>query len=306
MNMSIIKPLYIKQGLLWLCLCLVACTKEEKAVYYNPSGPLDVSIDKTTTNKGEPLTLNFTGIADSIIFYSGKEGHVYAYRNRTEAEDIKIYLSFTSYRQWGTQENTLKLLVSNDFDGVNYNEAGINSATWIDITDRAQLSTGTDNTPSGTVDITDRLDASKPVFIAFKFTGSAGATQRTWTIKNFFLQSETSNGVVSDLATIANAGWKAVDFKNSDKQWTQSSTQIQMVGGDATAGENEDWIISKPFNINKVNPDQGEVIKSKYQLMLKNYKFVYDTPGNYTVVVVSKNGKTDADEKAKEFSVTVK
>jgi len=306
MNKSV-RIIYTKHLVLWLGCCLFfACSKEDKANYYQPTGPFEVSISSTDVIKGTPLILNFVGFADSVTLYTGKEGHVYAYRNRTEAEDVKTYLSFTSYRQWGTQENTLKLLVSNDFDDGNYNATGIAAATWIDITERAMLSNGQDNTPSGQIDITDLLDAKKPLFIAFKFIGAAGSTQRTWTIKNFLLKSVLPNDVTTDIANVSNAGWKAIDMKNPDKQWTQSSTQIQMVGGDASAGENEDWIISKAFSLNRVSPDQGEIIKSRYQLMPKSYRFVYDDPGVYTAVVVSNNSASQADEKVTEFSIVVK
>src|SRR3546814_3272198 len=106
------------------------------AAYYGPEGPVTVAVDKLIADVNVPFRFDFNGFADSVVSYSGKEGHQYEFRNRTEMDGLAHQLSFTSYRQWGTQENTLKLLVSSDFDGENYYESGINSATWIDITDR--------------------------------------------------------------------------------------------------------------------------------------------------------------------------
>src|SRR3546814_9919570 len=92
----------------------------------------------------------------------------------------------------------------------------INSATWIDITDRAQLSSGADNTSSGTIDFTDLLGASGPVYFAYKFVGSAGTTQRTWPIKNFSVETVLPNGYLEEVATNGTAGWTGINLNNTD------------------------------------------------------------------------------------------
>lgn len=301
-----IESSYIKH-ILWLIIGVVmtSCSKDEKMQYYEPTGPLTVKIDKTSASKGTPFMLSFTGIADSVLFYSGKDGHVYEYRNRIEMEGVKPFLSFTSYSQWGAQQNTLKVLVSNDFDG-DYDDAGINSATWIDVTSQATLSTGQDNTPSGEIDLTSGLAAGKPLYIAFKFVGAAGTTQKTWTIKNLNFSSLLPNGVINKNADVGSAGWVGYNVKNTSAVWKMTASQIQMAGGNETAAENEDWIISKAFYTNKVEPDRGEVIRSRYQLMLKDYKFVYDAPGTYKAVVITKDGKGETQkETVNEFELTI-
>src|SRR3546814_20763911 len=88
-------------------------------------------------------------------------------------------------------------------------------------------------------------------------------------------------------------------------KWSISSSQIQMVGGNQTAAENEDWIISKGFSLNSVRPDQGEVIKARYQFMVKDHYVVYDEPNTYHAVVVAKSGAGDAQvEIVQEFELT--
>ena len=286
---------------------LAGCEKTKTTEYYAPSGPVTVSIDKTEADANVPFQLTFTGLADSLIFYSGEEGHQYEFRNRTEMVGVTHQLSFLSYRQWGTQNNTLALLVSRDFNGEDYSEEAIKAATWVDITNRAVLSTGADNTPSGTIDVTDLLGKSGSVYFAFKFVGAAGSTQRTWTIKDFNINTVMPDGTVEEVANTETAGWVETSMKNPEMRWSISPTRIQMVGGNATAGENEDWIISKGFPLYSFGPDHGEVIKSRYQFMLKDHWFVYSEPGDYHAVLVVKNGSGDGQvETTHEFDLKVR
>lgn len=286
---------------------LSGCEKKNTTEYYAPSGPVTVNIDKTEAEANVPFQLMFTGFADSLIFYSGEEGHQYEFRNRTEMVGVEHQLSFQSYRQWGAQEHTLALLVSRDFNGEDYSEEAIKAATWVDITNRAVLSTGSDNTPSGTIDVTDLLGTDGSVYFAFKFVGSAGTTQRTWTIKDFNINTVKPDGTVEAVANTETAGWVETSLKNPEMRWSISPTRIQMVGGNATAAENEDWIISKGFPLYSFGPDRGEVIKSRYQFMLKDHWFVYRKPGDYHAVLVVKNGAGDQQvETTHEFDLKVK
>ena len=285
---------------------LAGCEKQKTTEYYTPSGPVTVNIDKTVAAANVPFQLTFTGFADSLIFYSGEEGHQYEFRNQTGMAGVEHQLSFQSYRQWGVQENTLALLVSRDFNGEDYSEEAIKAATWVDITNRATLSTGSDNTPSGTIDITDVLGKSGSVYFAFKFVGAAGTTQRTWTIKDFNISTVMPDGTVEEVANTENAGWVETSMKNPDMHWTISPERIQMIGGNETAAENEDWIISKGFPLYSFGADRGEVIKSRYQFMLKDHWFVYREPGDYHAVLVAKNGSGDEQvETVHEFDLTV-
>lgn len=292
--------------LLSLVMMLLSCSKDEKIDYYNPKGPIAVELDKTTVKKGEPLKLLFSGVADSLIFYSGKEGQNYEHRNRSEIEGLVPTLSFKSYRQYGSQENTLQLFVSRDFNEENYNEQGIDEATWVDITDRFTLSEGVEDTPSGEVDLSEFLTGVEPLFIAFKYTGTWGSVQRKWTIRDLFLNVNLPNGIVQEIGNITNGGWTDVNLKNPTQGWTNDGSQLIMVGGNSSSGSNEDWLISKPFILDDVSSDVGQLIKSRYQTMLKDHLFVFDKVGAYKPVLVAITGAgANHKEEVFEFNIEV-
>ena len=70
---------------------------------------------------GEPITFNFTGNADNIVFYSDVEGHKYEYRNRysvpTEnVESAELTLKITS--QYGKNRDVLDVWITDQFEGL--------------------------------------------------------------------------------------------------------------------------------------------------------------------------------------------
>lgn len=291
-----------------ITLFLTACSKgDEKIDYYSPTGPLAATIDQNKVTVGTPLMLTFTGIADSIFFYSGKEGHKYEYRNRSENEDVEITLSFTSTIRYGYQENTIQLLLSTDFIGDDFSPEAVNAATWQDITHLSTwATTWPDKTPSGPIDLTPFHVTNKPIFIAFRFLGQGGTTQRDWGIENYYIrESSPTTGIDNELINVVTADWTSVAMLNPDptRNWRmRTPTELHISGGNATFPDQDAWAISKPIYVNKISPDKPEVIKTRHQLMFKNYRFVYDEPGSYRPAVVGKSGQ---DEVVSEFDVLV-
>lgn len=279
---------------------LTACEKELK--------PHSLSFDVTTAGNtyqaGDTVNFSFSGNPDMITFYSGEPGTNYDFKERTSADGVPK-MQFTSYAQWGTQTETLALLVSTDLNGT-YTEAGISNATWTDITSRATLSTGADGTPSGIIDLSEFNSADKAIYFAFKFVGAAGSTQRTWTIKNFGMSLTQPDGSVSTIADISSAGWKAVNLKNPARAWAISATQLQMAGGSSTDEDNEDWLITSPLMLNKVNPDRGIAIKDISEAK-NNYAYIYKKPGTYKAVFAAFNAAgTKQEGTLKEIDITIR
>ena len=279
---------------------LVSCEKDLK--------PDPISFNATTTNSdyqvGDTVDFSFSGNPDMITFYSGEAGTNYDFRERTTAEGTP-QMQFTSYAQYGTQTKTLALLVSGDFTG-DYTEEGISKATWTDITSEAALSTGADNTPSGIIDLSRFNTGDKPIYVAFKYTGVTGSTQKTWTIKNFGINLSLPDGAVSSIASLVSAEWKAINVKNPAKGWVISATQLQMVGGAADVEDNEDWLITTRLYLNKVSPDRGVPIKDISQ-RLDHFYHVYSKPGIYKAVFTAFNAAGDKQESTlKEIDITVR
>lgn len=300
--------IYLMLLLVGITLFLTACAKEHEDMdYYKPSGPLVATLDQSKVTAGTPLMLSFTGTADSIFFYSGKEGHKYEYRNRSENEDIEITLSFTSTIRYGYQENTIQLLLSTDFIGDDFSPEAVNAATWQDITHLSTwATTWPDKTPSGSIDLTPFHVTGKPIFIAFRFLGQGGTTQRDWGIENYYIrESSPTAGVDNELINVVTADWTSVAMLNPDpaRNWRmRNPTELHISGGNASFPDQDAWAISKPIYVSRVSPDRPEVIKTKHQLMFKNYRFVYDEPGAYKPTVVGKSGQ---EEFVSELDVVV-
>jgi hypothetical protein len=278
---------------------LLACNKKE-VVPLN----FDVKTNKTSYNVNDTVRFLVSGNPDQLQFYSGMPGHQYIYKDRYEANG-KPAMSFTYFAQYGAELNTLKLLVSQNFAGT-YTQAGVAAATWTDITNRVTPAFvyNSDNRPSGTIDLSD-FDQSKPLYIAFKFTGTTGATQRTWTIKNFTLNTEIDGGTVINVANTSTAAWTNVNFNNSPRNWTFTTAQLQFQGGAANIGSNEGWAVSKALYLNKVAPDKGVALKNMSTRM-DEYSFIYTAPGTYTATFIASNENIyGASKSLKELTVTV-
>ena len=287
-------------GIIPILACL-SCDKEQVVV----TPDFDVTLDKTTYAAGAPVTFNFTGNADIISFYSGVPGNEYKFRDRFRA-DGKPQLQFTSYWQAGTQTNTLQLLVSKDFSGT-YDAENLMKATWTDITSRAALSTGADNTPSGVVDLSVIQTPDVPVYIAFKYAATKASAQPTWTIKNIAIDNKLSDGSSVSIANTANLTWGAISVLNSARIWTYSATQLQFVSSPAGSDDNEDWLVSKPLQLDRMQRSFGINVKGNPTTKQTSYTFPgYSAPGIYTVTFEAINAnKWDKKTTVKEFTITV-
>lgn len=281
----------------WL-MVLAACNKKEVAEL-----DFNVSVEKTTYKAGDTVNFKITGNPEQLTFYSGEKGSQYSNRERTTADGVP-QLNFSSYMQYGTQTNTLKLLVSSDFNGT-YNAASIAAASWTDITSKAILSTGADNTASGTIDLSS-FKSDKPIFLAFSFTGSTVSTQRTWTVKNVAVSNLLADGSRVTVAGMADAGWIAINLNNSPRSWTVSATQLQFQGGAQGIGDNSGWLITKPLFLTKVSPDRGVALKNMSTRMT-NYRYIYKTDGVFEPTFVAANTNVyGASNSVQQLSITVK
>jgi hypothetical protein len=273
----------------------------------------------------DTLQFTFTGNPDMITFYSGEVGKRYDYAKRISAPGDP-QLQFSTILANGMQSGSLSLLVSTDFKGVGTKtiygvltrdtattNSNIAAATWTDITSRANLSTGgTTAVPSGVIDLADQ-STGKPVYIAFKYTASAGTIQNKWTISALSLTNVLSDGTTYTNATLAapttaitnygattyGPGW-AVSFdpaKDANSYaWTYTAGTSLVITGATTAAlatqSAEAWAIMGPIDLTKVTPDAGVAIKA-ISAALPSYSYMYTTAGNYTAVFVASNS-TDA------------
>jgi hypothetical protein len=261
----------------------------------------NVSTTKNNFKTGDTILFKFNGNPDNVTFFSGELGNQYEFRSRTRAEG-KPELQFTSFAEFGLQTNTLQLLATTNFNGMV--DANIGSADWQNITNLVNLSTGTDNTASGIVDLTSFV-SDKPLYIAYRFIGQTGTTQKRWTIKNFSVQNKLINGPVLNVANNSTAGFTQVNLKNSTVAWVINATQVSIQGGPATSEENDDWVVTKPLYLDRVLPDLGFSLKN-ITTKITEYPYVFSQPGIYKVAFVASNATADKQASVvKELTITV-
>lgn len=288
--------------ILLIALTFYSCAKKDVEV-----PDFDVSTNALNYKVGDPVKFNFTGKPDMISFYSGEQGSRYKYIKRVDVSG-KPTLQFTSFASTvGTQVNTLRVLASVDFGG-SYDAVGIAKATWIDLTSRAVISSGTDNTASGTIDLSDIDAVGKPVYFAFSRHDDNDPAKRPWAwiIRSFNISLlANDDGLSYPVTTIATAGWKPVDVLNSTYKWVVSTTTLTGAAGPVNTPENEDWVITNPLYLYKVKPDVAVSIKT-IDANVDNYSYVFKAPGTYTVTFIARNvNANDEKQVVKEFNIVV-
>ncbi|MEO6521539.1 MAG: DUF5017 domain-containing protein [Mucilaginibacter sp.] len=321
-----------------LVLACMACNKKTDVK------PVDFDVTSTTLSGAtsskfalkDTVKFAFTGNPDIITFFSGEVGKRYEFATRANATGTPN-LQFSSLRATGAQANSLQVLVSTDFKGVVANpvygiltrdtiatNANIATATWTDITSRATLSTGaTTAVASGVIDLSD-LSQGKPVYIAFKYTATAGTIQNKWTISGLSVNNVLADGTTYTIANL-NApttsftnygnvtfgpGW-AVSYdlaKNANKYaWVYTDKTSLVITGSTTAASAsaEAWAIMGPVDLTRVTPDAGvslKVISSR----LTSYQYNYAGAGTYNTVFVASNNTSDgASAIVKTIPVTI-
>ncbi len=220
-----------------ICLLVASCTKRDEV----GAPEFEVTANATTFKLGDSIIFNFKGNPQHIVFWPGTPGRVYEFRKRTFTTGNKLLVKFNSYQQFGIRNN-LTVLVSNDFNGL-FDATNVQAATWTDITSRFTLSQGADQTPSGTVDLSEFTANNKAATIAFRYLTGDLPSQNRWVIRTFNADNEAPDGTITPMANMASGAWKSVSFANPASNWLITSAQLLT---QATAGNaDDDWVIVK-------------------------------------------------------------
>lgn len=293
------------------CIFFAGCTK------LGTTAPaLKVSLDPSRNvadtfiyRLGDTTRFVFSGTANNVVIYPGDSTHNYNYRSRS-LQLGKTQVSFSSAEQYGTQTNTLQLLATDKLPGLD--SVSVTSANWQDITSRAVLATSTTATASGTVDLSDLVNGpDDSLFLAFKYTGTGGSTQRTWTITNFGVYNTLPDMRYprSTLAGDANY-WTKYKIAPSSAGWTSTTTQLQVIGGAATAPGNTSWIVSKALYVGRVAPDVSipliNINGFTNNASAAGYNYIYTKPGTYKAVfLVFNNTAQEQKTSVQQFYIKV-
>ncbi|HUP10922.1 MAG TPA: DUF5017 domain-containing protein [Niastella sp.] len=305
-----------------LTALLSACSKQLS----RGDNTFEVTAEKTTVNKGDTVRFSFSGDPDMISFYSGETGKRFNYINRASADGTPL-LRFRSLRANGSQPNSLTLFVSGDFEGVAIGDTNatinrIGAATWTDITSRATLSTGA-LTSSGNINLLDFANASKPVYVAFRYTAQPGSVQNKWTIDSFSIKNVLADGTNYEIAnhnasTVAYSSYGVQTYSpgfvnyrvNNNFNWIIGSTSLVITGADSAPwaiAVAEAWAIVGPVDLKKVTPDVGAVIKTTAQSIADvQFSYRYTTPGTYEATFYGgRVSLNENEQEAKSITITV-
>jgi hypothetical protein len=284
---------------------------------------LNISLTNPELMVGDTAKFSFAGNADYVNFYSGEAGKEYDKINQyTSAVAGNPEIQFNTAVTGGNATTKgLSVLVSSDFNGV-YDQTNVKAATWTDVTSRVTLATSSTSTGSGVVNLNDLKVEGKPLYVAFRFisVNPTVSKQWAWTINNFNFRTKYTDGSVytnaSENASPAiPVGWASINFAGDDANWSLGTNSVTHAGLDAGKAADEDWAISKAFDLNKTSSTAAGVLKVKdlttvdSRLTNSNKKFgyVYSVAGTYKAVFVISNSEGgNSKQKLATFDVVVK
>ena len=291
-----------------LAVLLFSCSK------YKLDDPVfDVTADEVTVKAGEPVNFNFEGNPQMLSFYSGEFMNDYSYASSARTLS-NAYLSFTSTKASGSQNNQLSILVSSDFNG-NYDIEDIRAATWTDITKGFVLAANSTITESTEQDIFDLVEDGKPVYIAFRYITRPQAEfggQRNWNIYSILLTSKLDGREVNLLDFGAGKNFRVFSYGNKQEgRSVVSSTGLLFKGNAATELQQEyteDWGVSRAAYVlpNDLGSDKSISLKLFNEAKKESYSYTYDVPGTYTATFVAETSNVYGNKKVvKQIQITV-
>lgn len=294
--------------ILLFAVVFVSCQKR----YEVPSlSSFDVVSEKKIYNVGDTVKFKISGEPENIVFWSGEFGKSYENRDRVKAEVNKLIINFRSHCQLGANRgdnSIIHLKVSKDFTG-NYTDTDVSGANWINVKDRADWSPGTDQWPSGDVDITDLLSEDEDAYIAFQYDTKVVGNHDQWIIRSFDISGYTKDGLKTSVMTLSDGGWQKVNLlpiTSGTVGWTVSSAQL--VTNRSNTSPKSDWVISRVFKgIGKIDvvPDKGTTIKNITKNVTE-YSYQFEKAGTYKVTFVATNSTFKGiEQKVKEFDIKI-
>jgi hypothetical protein len=298
-------------------LSLNACNDVENV----PEPGLSITTSSSTYKVGESVKFDIEGNADFIKFFSGEKGNDYDFNSIDRVvRTIDVNMAFrTEYQNGGQASDLLRLVYSTNFDG-DYSVAGINKATWTDITNRCLMPTAisNNNNPLGfansDLNIYDLFPNEEAVvYFAFKYhiKGPSGVYgQRTNAIvTGFKISYKDDEDKINSLMEQSSAAWKLIRHTNYENEASNvlinDPTKISFSCGASPQVDKIAYAITPAINVPKLinqGPDWGVSIKDYQASKISSYSHKFLSAGQYEVVFVASNayGK---NIKGKEYRI---
>lgn len=170
--------------------------------------------------------------------------------DKVNAQDLT--LSFNTRSSRSAQKNSLKILVSTDFNG-KYDKQGVASATWVDVTAKAQLAQGVVKVNSGNIDLSN-FSKNKYIYIAFKYTASKDSRniQPGWGITDLqLIHNSAAESIIKD----PRKAWHTVSVLNAVNtpqiNWVLNVGGLILKADELNADPVEQWVITKKIDLQK-------------------------------------------------------
>jgi hypothetical protein len=304
---------------LYLIVLFAACSK------VNIEAPEDfqVTVAKTTYAIADTVQFTLSGNPDYVTFYSGEPHSKYELSGvTTMAADSNILVFSTATTAAGTSTqplsvNNVSLMASTNFSG-NYDSASIRKATWTDISSRAQLAVTNTAVVSGNIRVDDLKPAldTTPLYLAFRYVADTVKTNylaRQWVLSALTFKSYFKDTVYALASNYTSGGFYAVNILNNLNTWAYNNTSSITTGftfaAPALASQaNNDWVVSRPFNLSLYPADLGLQIKNLGDTRLTKYKMTrrFKAPGTYVVTFLAQNQNAEKAAKVvRQITLTI-
>ena len=315
--------LYILAVSLTVPVLFSSCTQED--ILYDVD--FNVTLDpENTYYAGDPVTFNFEGEVDNLLFFSGESGHEYRYKDRYSITTDLIKsanLHLEIQPRYG--EGTLQVWYSSTFTGLAEDDGEADRATMAEL-EEGGMSGWTpltiwdeDNKETSQVttvvdfDITSAIENFSLAFL-WNHTDPAKVQRHYWVNGNISIEAEGFGTITTDLSSLfmtsvmmneeldpyyTYAGNGSIRFD------TDQDITFQGIGANELAYPLKGWVITTPQMLNAVANDKGEVIKNMQNYM-ESYSYTFAEPGTYTVTFVGRNANyVGSSEQVKELTVTI-
>mgnify|MGYP003574859633 FL=1 len=309
-------------------VALASCKKDdistpEFTVSVNTENAMQVENGIPVFKVGSSVRFNLDGVADMLTFYSGEPGMMYQHRDRTSIQGLP-YLQFNTQMENGNMPSGFfHVLLSSDFVGFTKDRVkdaeNITKATWVDVTNQANLPTTQTTQLSPKIDLT--AFAGKPLYVAFKYDRPVNTDFPRYQVRNFRVANE-ADGTAYEIINTGNAGWTAFDFNAratedpylatggaaANRIWdfrNATSDDRISIGYNSTLASN-DWAITRALDLTSITPDEGRGIKAYNDDRLREYQFTYNKTGTFTVSFLATNSSYEnAKSLVKEVKIKV-
>ena len=269
---------------------------------------------------GEPVTFDFSGNPDYIVFYSGEDGSKYANKDRLRVEIESAELSYEILQQYTRvpyrNKETMSIFISESFNG-DYSTikeedwqclSGANGQLHLKVPLCADAS-GRETVADG-IDLTAYKD--KKFYLAFHYNAIAASDADTYPrvdVTSLVVSKKLKDGSTSTMNDPKSQFGFNYAFEAITKKTNFSASNTTLLFQPTTDNLKSDvdvWAISQAIDLTAVSPDMGTPIKS-LNMKTQSYTYTYNEPGEYTATFVGSNSNAwNSKSMVKEIKILVK